>query len=41
MTPRGKLSPLWREILALSQLGQSGRAIILDNDKHISFWKDR
>jgi hypothetical protein len=37
LTPRGKLSPLWREIMALSQLGQTGRAMILGNGKHIYF----
>jgi hypothetical protein len=27
--------------MALSQLGQTGRAMILDNGKYISFWQDR
>jgi hypothetical protein len=27
--------------MALSQLGQTSRAMILDNGKYISFWQDR
>jgi hypothetical protein len=33
LTPCSKMPLIWKEIMALSQLGQTGRAVILGNDK--------
>jgi hypothetical protein len=40
-TPLSKISPLWNDIIALNQLGQTGRATILGDDRDISCWQDR
>jgi hypothetical protein len=39
LTPCSKMPSIWKEIMALSQLGQTGRAVILGNDKKYHFGK--
>jgi hypothetical protein len=40
-TPLSKISPLWKDIIAFIQLGQTARAAILGDGRDISFWQDR
>jgi hypothetical protein len=37
-TPLSKISPLWKDIIVLTQLGQTGRAAILGDGRDIFFF---